>query len=61
MDNDFKTLQENVESRLSKIQQSLPIKHIILDCSSINNIDTQGVNAIIQVQNILIRIFFFIF
>jgi hypothetical protein len=38
-----------VEKSKEKIIQELDVKHIILDCSCMNYIDSQGINAIIQV------------
>jgi hypothetical protein len=32
-----------------KFISEIPLKHIILDCSCMNNIDNMGVDAIIQV------------
>ena len=39
----------DIEMRLNEIQETIPVADIILDCSCINNIDSQGVNALIQV------------
>lgn len=36
-----------------KIIEEIEIKHIILDCSCMNYIDSQGINAIIQVNNFM--------
>ena len=40
----------DIEARLSHIQAEVPVKHIILDCSCVNNIDSQGVTAFMQVD-----------
>jgi anti-anti-sigma regulatory factor len=36
------------EKEQNEILDKLPTRHIILDCSCVNYIDTQGVNAIVQ-------------
>lgn len=41
---------ETLESRISDIKNKLHVKHVIIDCSCINNIDSQGVFAFIQVS-----------
>jgi hypothetical protein len=46
----MKLLSDEVKLRLDKINEDLEIKHIILDCSCINNIDTEGVFAFLQVN-----------
>lgn len=45
-------VEATLESRISEIKNNLPIKHIILDCSCINNIDSQGVNAFLTLYEI---------
>ena len=37
-----------IEGEKYRIKESLSIKHIIIDCSCINYIDSQGVSAILQ-------------
>jgi anti-anti-sigma regulatory factor len=44
---------ETLESRISDIKNKLPIQHVIIDCSCINNIDSQGVSAFTQVSQFL--------
>ena len=41
---------ETLQTRIMEIKEKLPIKNIILDCSCINNIDTQGATAFVQLS-----------
>ncbi len=42
-------LESGIEQRITDIHSSMPVTNIILDCSCINNIDSQGVSAFLQV------------
>jgi len=42
--------EEELNQKISAILTTLPIKDIILDFSCINNIDSMGINSIIQVK-----------
>jgi hypothetical protein len=52
----MKRLSVDVEERVAKVQNEIKIKHLILDCSCINNIDSQGVLAFLQVMIDFLRL-----
>ena len=53
MNKNLKRLSIDLEANIKNILDEIKIKHIILDCSCINNIDSQGVSALAQVKNSL--------
>ena len=50
LENSSSILNQNEEIDSLKYMPNLVIKHIIIDCSCVNFIDSQGVNGIFQVR-----------
>lgn len=47
--NQTENYEDELNKKISAILAELPIKDVILDFSCINNIDSMGINAIVQV------------
>jgi anti-anti-sigma regulatory factor len=46
----MQTNEKIIDEEISKILESIRMKHIIIDCSSFNFTDSMGVDAILQVS-----------
>jgi hypothetical protein len=48
--------KQNDVTNFDKVLQEIVIKHIIIDLSCANFIDSQGINCLIQVNTIILKI-----
>ena len=49
-------LQAQLDNEISQIYDSIKVKDIILDCSCINLLDTMGVEALVKVGMIFLKL-----